>query len=183
MPLTTQQKFERGITRDESGCWLWNAGKNTRGYGSLRVDGKCRLAHRVSLFLHQGMDLTTKLFVCHRCDNPPCVNPDHLFIGRAVDNTRDMLLKKRNLSGKARSDATLRSRRLHFQKLTSVEVLWVVEMRQKGLMSVRQMAEKLKVKKASVRDILKGRTWSHVTGIPCPRHTWIKQGKELVGAQ
>lgn len=78
-------------------CWTWVGSKSEKGYGRLSA-GKHRAsplrAHRVSWELHKG-PIPDKMFVLHNCDNPTCVNPDHLFIGTARDNTRDMVRKGR----------------------------------------------------------------------------------------
>jgi hypothetical protein len=74
-------------------CWLWEASlRNKDGYGQFRLNGKMRLAHRVSWQLFNG---ATTLSVLHKCDNPPCVNPNHLFLGSQLDNIRDCINKGR----------------------------------------------------------------------------------------
>jgi hypothetical protein len=83
---------------DQSGdCWEWMASKNHGGYGFFHYQGVCRLAHRVSHILHGG-DIPNGMSVCHRCDNPGCVNPNHLFIGTHLDNMRDMYSKGRRVA-------------------------------------------------------------------------------------
>lgn len=76
-----------------SGCWLWTAGLGGSGYGALRYGTPTR-AHRVSYMVFVG-PITDGLFVCHRCDTPLCVNPDHLFLGTAKDNAVDAMRKGR----------------------------------------------------------------------------------------
>jgi hypothetical protein len=77
-----------------TGCWLWSAGMSGEGYGILRF-GTPKKAHRVAYNAFIG-EIPGRLFVCHRCDTPLCVNPDHLFLGTAADNAQDMVRKGRN---------------------------------------------------------------------------------------
>jgi hypothetical protein len=78
----------------ESGCWLWLGSLNLKGYGRLMIKKKSVLAHRFSWEHHNG-PISKGLLVCHKCDTPSCVNPDHLFIGTHADNLRDMRNKGR----------------------------------------------------------------------------------------
>ena len=82
--------------RKSKNCWIWKCYKNKHGYGVFRLSTvrKQVFAHRYSYTLNYG-EFDKKLFVCHRCDNPSCVRPDHLFLGTALDNNRDSLLKGR----------------------------------------------------------------------------------------
>lgn len=87
----SSNKFYRG-TR----CWLWTGAVNFAGYGKLRVKGQIVSAHRYSLEVHLGRKLPPEQMACHHCDNPPCCNPDHLFVGSAKDNAIDMVQKRRD---------------------------------------------------------------------------------------
>lgn len=80
------------------GCWLWKRSRDLEGYGRLRVLGTFLKAHRVAYELSTGQD-PAGLVVCHTCDNPPCCNPAHLFLGTVADNQRDMVEKGRGRNG------------------------------------------------------------------------------------
>src|SRR5687767_4720826 len=80
--------------RKTDGCWLWTASRNAKGYGQIMYQRRPIHAHRVSWQLANG-PIPDGLCVLHRCDNPQCVNPGHLFLGTIVDNNRDMFAKGR----------------------------------------------------------------------------------------
>jgi len=85
--------WKKVIKKD--GCWEWAACTNESGYGIFHTGKKTDRAHRVSWILTNG-EIPSGLFVCHKCDNPPCTNPDHLFLGTNKDNVDDMIAKGRN---------------------------------------------------------------------------------------
>jgi hypothetical protein len=92
-------------------CWLWKGtiGKSSgHNYGLCNLDNTRQLTHRISWQLHFG-NIPIGLFVCHKCDNPICINPEHLFLGTNYDNVRDMIAKKRNSRGEKHALAVLRS--------------------------------------------------------------------------
>ncbi len=96
--MTLLQRFEaKVIPVTESGCWLWMGASNHRGYGLISVDKKTFLSHRISWGLHR-FPIPDGLHVCHHCDVPACVNPDHLFLGTNMDNMMDKVRKGRAIS-------------------------------------------------------------------------------------
>ena len=96
MRTSLRERFESSyIAVPEAGCWLWEKGVGSTGYGHIFYQGKMLKAHRVSWELHRGLILKD-MCVLHKCDVPSCVNPDHLFLGTHKDNKRDSMKKGRH---------------------------------------------------------------------------------------
>lgn len=153
-----QKRFWAKV-RKSDGCWEWQGYRMPRGYGTfgMKVDGKHRmfLAHRVSWELHHG-PIPAGMFVCHACDNPPCVRPDHLFLGKPVENSADMKTKGRS-KGRPRHGEASTSAKLNGEQ--------VAEIRQRyanGGISHEQLAMEYNVTKATVGRIVRRQTWHHM---------------------
>jgi hypothetical protein len=78
-----------------SGCWEWEGTKQAQGYDRYKIKGRKYSVHRAVYQIVNGVQLTSKIFVCHSCDNPSCCNPDHLWLGTPQDNVSDMVAKGR----------------------------------------------------------------------------------------
>ncbi len=89
-------RFSAAVTKlDAKSCWPWRGGKNGDGYGAIKVNGVEMKAHRYAWILANG-PIPDGLHVLHSCDNPPCCNPSHLFLGTIADNNRDRHAKGRS---------------------------------------------------------------------------------------
>lgn len=139
--------------KQPNGCILWAGSFDKDGYGVISSGGKHDRqlrAHRVSYELCVG-PIPDGLWVLHRCDNPPCINPVHLFAGTHQDNEDDKLSKKRNLVGE----------RHHASKLTS-EKVQEIRLKARNGVSQNQLSLEYKVARHSIKSILEGTTWKHV---------------------
>jgi hypothetical protein len=93
-PITKEHIVRHVIVDAATGCWNWQRSKTGHGYGDARECGKGILIHRRAYELWKG-NIPHGLFVCHKCDNPICCNPDHLFVGTRSDNMKDCAAKGR----------------------------------------------------------------------------------------
>ena len=91
--MSYEDRFMQKVNKTET-CWLWTGALNSRGYGSFGVYGKATSAHRYS-YEHFKGKIPEGMIVCHSCDVPACVNPDHLWVGTYLDNSRDCIRKGR----------------------------------------------------------------------------------------
>ena len=89
-----KQRLQNGIKILESGCWVWTKGLNVSGYGMIQISGAGVLAHRAAYTEWVGI-IPDGLFVLHKCDNPPCINPEHLTTGTQDDNMKQMAARGR----------------------------------------------------------------------------------------
>lgn len=144
--LTSEQRFWSRVEKTDGGCWTWQGGTNGNGYG--RFDKG--YAHRFSFELAHGQ-VPGGQYVCHRCDNPPCVNPAHLFAGTPAVNQGDSRAKGRMRKA---NGTTSRAARLTADQ--------VREARAVPNGDISELARRFGVHKTTLLAIRYGRTWRHV---------------------
>ncbi|QJY46687.1 HNH endonuclease [Pseudonocardia broussonetiae] len=152
-PSSERYLAEAGAGRDRTECWPWPGGLSSYGYGRFLLERRFRWAsvgaHRVSLERHLGRRLLPTEQACHRCDNPSCVNPTHLFVGTNADNCRDMRLKQRQK-----------------KKLTDAQVLELRARYAAGGVLQRELGDEYGIGQSYVSTLVRG-DWT--TGQPRPR--------------
>lgn len=149
---TLRDRFELGFTKRIDGCWIWNKSTKEGRYGQISVGRKMERVHRVSWNLYFG-EIPSGMYVLHKCDNPLCVNPAHLFIGTQKDNMDDMIEKGRepNLRGERNGRSKLVE-----NDVRGIRKLLLIGERQKDI------AIKFGVSLNIVSYIATGKTWGHV---------------------
>lgn len=149
---TARIRFINKLEIQPKGCWLWRGAVSSHGYGSVGVAGKNWLAHRLSMKLFRvdpgDMD------VLHSCDNPLCVNPDHLFLGTHQDNMLDK--EKKGRGGHPYGAAHGRA------KITNEQALEILAALQDPRASIAQLARQFGVTKATISYIKLGKGWKHL---------------------
>ena len=151
-PRDERERFlEKVSPEPNTGCWLWTSTKGTGGYGAFWFRRRTRLAPRVALLLFRNIDVPRGVSVCHHCDQPACVNPDHLFVGTALDNIRDMELKGRRARGT----------RIARAKLTDDDVREIRRRTAAGE-SQERVGRSFGIVQTAVSAIVHRKTWRHV---------------------
>lgn len=185
MPKYTKEQcksvFLNKTRDDENGCLRWIGSMKASGYGRATYLGKNDMqAHRVSWMIFRG-EIPDGLMVCHTCDNRYCVNPNHLFLGTHQDNMTDGVKKKRFLHGEARRAANNPRKGLdhHNVVLNPDLVLQIIELKKSGK-SYSQIQELIGISRGTALDVVKGKTWAHITGIEYKRPNWFKYSQEVI---
>lgn len=147
-----EARFWAKVSQTEDGCWLWTAYCNQKGYGRVGAEGrKVKSAHRVAWELMYG-PILNGLHVLHRCDNPSCVRPDHLFLGTNKDNAGDREAKGRGNQPRGLQNGNA--------KLTDAFVKEILA--NKGTMTQARIAGVFGVTRSTISKVLLGKSWRHV---------------------
>jgi hypothetical protein len=153
LPKCNPDRFWFNVSKGtDTECWIWTAGKNKNGYGKTTLHGKDIGAHRLSWIIAFG-EIPDNLHVLHKCDNPSCVNPGHLFLGTNADNSRDRAQKGRNPFQNGEANP--------YCKLSCSDVL---EIRRLSKLGVPQgeIARRYNIKQTNVSCIILRKTWRHI---------------------
>lgn len=133
-------------------CWVWIAAQDKDMYGKFRVDGKDIRAHQYSWQLFSGRPVPPGIQVCHKCDHPYCVNPNHLFLGTTKDNTQDRHEKCRDARGEK-----IGSSKMNEEKVKEIRELYVT-----GNYTQDQLSNLYGVVQSVISSIVLEKTWKHV---------------------
>ena len=149
-----------------SACWIWrNKCVGKGGYGRITLNRKMFIVTRVIYFLYYGVQPFQK-YVCHHCDTPSCCNPNHFFLGSAMDNSTDCKFKGRTLSGdknpmRKYPHLIKRGELLTWSKVTEDDVREIRRLR-KTKVQLRILSDRFGVSMATISNIAVGKTWAHV---------------------
>lgn len=146
---TLEERFASLTKRSTNRCLEWTGSLHGQGYGCLRIDGVTRTAHRAQWERLRGP--TNGSWVLHRCDNRKCVEPTHLFLGTAKDNSQDMVRKGRSAKGEKQG----------LSKLTSEEVRRIKSLPKKEF-NRHAEAARLGVRPETLDRIRRGVDWAHI---------------------
>lgn len=155
------ERFWEKVSKTES-CWLWTGATARGGYGLTSADKKRIRAHRASFEMAYGK-IPEGLLVCHKCDNPPCVRPDHLFLGTQQDNVADRHEKGRTSRAcEKQKQSVPKGEKCHLSKLTEKDVLDIRVRCQPGQRNMAQVAREYGLSSVNVQCIVHRKTWKHI---------------------
>lgn len=142
------------VTSDVSSCWEWKSKKGTNDYAETRHNGISVMSHRMAYELFYKIKIPDGLFACHKCDNPPCCNPRHIFLGTRQDNTDDRELKGRNKIPRLCGES-------HGQhKLLETDIVEIRSLYKTGAYSYALLSKIYKVSFGQIRNIVKRKQWA-----------------------
>jgi len=149
----TRKRFWRKVNVGTGNkCWEWDAGKTGWGYGSFRYRGKIFPSHRISWSLYFEEDIPCEKIILHTCDNPGCVNPNHLRVGTHKDNVKDRVAKGRSAVGERNGRS----------KCTESDIVLIREMYESGEYNKSQISRLFSIDDRTTRKILNREIWTHI---------------------
>lgn len=150
--MNVEDRLWPRLRKEENGCWTWLGAKDWDGYGSLEAMGE-RRAHRIAWLLTKG-EIPDGLWVLHKCDNPACCNPEHLWLGTAADNNADC--KKKGRAHGPRGETSGHAR------LTEEQVLEIRRRAELEVVTQRQLAKDFGVGYKAICKIVNRQRWCHI---------------------
>lgn len=148
-------------------CWPWTSTRKTNGYGFFKVNGRRLMAHRVALHIHLNGQLGDQCAL-HRCDNPPCCNPAHLFPGTLKDNVHDMISKGRRVKlfgddhpSRKHPENLPRGEQSNFAKLKTADIIDIRGRRSRGESST-SIARDYPCTPKNIDAVVARRSWCHI---------------------
>ncbi len=151
---TRLRNFWNRVNKQPDGCWIWIGTLTNRGYGQLRWGGPKKQATHVAYFIAHNKWPENQ--VNHKCHNPLCVNPDHIYDGTQIENMADMKIAGRQ------NYARLKGEKGPTAKLTDRKILQIRNLHKTGRYTLQQLASKFHVSHVSIWYIVKLKTWTHV---------------------
>jgi hypothetical protein len=150
-----RDRYEKKVDRSgcPGACHEWTAYRNKGGYGQFNIEGRMYPAHRIQWTITNHQDIPPGMLVCHSCDNPSCVNPNHLWLGTNADNTRDKVEKGRAAyaAGEANGSAIL----------TEDKVRMIREEYALGGITCKALAAKYGVSMNTISLTINRKIWKH----------------------
>jgi hypothetical protein len=147
----SKKSFFQRVVKKEDGCHEWTGAKCEKGYGMFSVAGKKMRAHRAAWFFEHNQYVPDNLLACHKCDNPSCVNPDHLFLGTNKQNSDDKFSKGREFYHRGEKAAS--------SKLKEKDVIFILTKN----FSTRDLSKKFGVCESTIRAIKRRENWKHIS--------------------
>lgn len=155
MKTISERFWEKVSIGQDNECWIWKGAKIGRGYGYFRTGKKCTHAHRFAYEYTYGA-IPNELKVLHKCDNPLCVNPNHLFLGTNKDNTQDMITKGRRFQPPTKGENNGNAK-LSQENIDTIRNLYFSGVRQKELVKL------FGISRSQISKIINFETWKDET--------------------